>query len=268
MNNLEKNIFYAKNLQEIFYSLKNIKNLKLIEGATGLETLPEKSLSIINIPELKKISKHERYIEFGPATSLSQILNLGERHIPKILFDALSTIANPFVRNIATIGGNIMGDFWYHTLYAPLLALDARLELKTENETTYKSLVNFTGLKENQIISNIRLPLSDWDIEFFMRTGPESKITEESASFSFLALSEKNIITSIRIAFAGPFAFRNLEFESKLIGLKLPLNDKNIASIMEDAEFYFTKEKKDRKIKAVLESQFLNLLKYSLEHLK
>ena len=37
---------------------------------------------------------------------------------------------------------------------------------------------------------------------------------------------------------------------------------------MEDAEFYFTKEKKDRKIKAVLESQFLNLLKYSLEHLK
>ena len=27
MNNLEKNIFYAKNLQEIFYSLKNIKNL-------------------------------------------------------------------------------------------------------------------------------------------------------------------------------------------------------------------------------------------------
>ena len=138
MNNLEKNIFYAKNLQEIFYSLKNIKNLKLIGGATGLETLPEKSLSIINIPELKKISKHERYIEFGPATSLSQILNLGERHIPKILFDALSTIANPFVRNIATIGGNIMGDFWYHTLYAPLLALDARLELKTENETTYK----------------------------------------------------------------------------------------------------------------------------------
>ena len=268
MNNLEKNIFYAKNLQEIFYSLKNIKNLKLIGGATGLETLPEKSLSIINIPELKKISKHERYIEFGPATSLSQILNLGERHIPKILFDALSTIANPFVRNIATIGGNIMGDFWYHTLYAPLLALDARLELKTENETTYKSLVNFTGLKENQIISNIRLPLSDWDIEFFMRTGPESKITEESASFSFLALSEKNIITSIRIAFAGPFAFRNLEVESKLIGLKLPLNDKNIASIMEDAEFYFTKEKKDRKIKAVLESQFLNLLKYSLEHLK
>ena len=52
MNNLEKNIFYAKNLQEIFYSLKNIKNLKLIGGATGLETLPEKSLSIINIPEL------------------------------------------------------------------------------------------------------------------------------------------------------------------------------------------------------------------------
>ncbi len=264
----KKNIFYAKNIQEIFYNLKNIKNLQIIGGATGLKELPEKSMSIINIPELKKISKHERFIDFGPATSLSEILSLGERHIPKILYDALKTISNPFVRNIATLGGNILNTEYFHTLYAPLLALDAKLELKTESETIYKPLSSFEKLKPDQILSNIRIPLSEWDIDFFYRLGPESKITKDSASFAFLTLSEKNIINSIKIAFAGPFAFRNLEFESKLIGLKLPLSNKTIDSIMEDAEFYYSKETADFQTNKIFNFQFLNLLRFSLEHLK
>lgn len=265
--NKQKNIFYAKNIPEIFYNLKNIKDLKIIGGSTGIKELSDKSLSIINIPELKKISKYERFIDFGPATTLSEILELGERHIPKNLYEAIQTVANPFIRNIATLGGNILNPNYKFTLYAPLLVLDTKLELKTESETTYKSLNNFQELKPGQIITNIRVPLSEWDIELFFRLGPESIITEDSASFAFLVQSEKNIITSIKIAFAGPFVFRNLEFESKILGLTLPISNKNIEQIMEDAEFYYSKETKDKKLKELFHQQFINLLRYSLEHL-
>lgn len=263
----ECKVFYAKNLQELFSNLKNIQNLKITGATTQLKKLPEKFISTRNIPELKKISKHERFIDFGPATTLSEIEALGARHLPKILYNAITTVANPFVRNIATIGGNLCSRDFRHTLYAPLLALDTKLELKTETETNYVSLLNFEKFKPGQILTNIRVPLSDWDVELFYRTGPQNKITEDSASFAFVALSEKNIITTLKIAFAGKIVFRNLEFESKFLGLRLPISEKQISSILEEAEFYFDKSIQETEFRPILKYQFLNLLKFALNHL-
>lgn len=267
MKNKECTIFSARNISELFQQIKSIANLQLLGGCTLISQIPEKAISIKLIPDLRQISKHERYIDFGPGTTLSEILAIGERHLPKVLYEALKTIANPMIRNLATIGGNIYSFEQKQTLFAPLLALDAKLELKTKEETKYIPLQSFTPLPRGQIISNIRVPLSEWDVEIFCRVGPENQITENSASYAFLADTENNSIRNLRIAFAGKITFHSSELETKLIGIRLPLHKNDIEDFIKEASLEFDKITEKQSYNPILKRQFLNLIRYSLEQL-
>ncbi|MDE5899440.1 MAG: FAD binding domain-containing protein, partial [Treponemataceae bacterium] len=207
MQEPERSVFFARNLSELFYHMKTIAGLHIVGGCTRIRRLPEKSISTRTIPEMQQIVKHERYIEFGPGVALAEIEAVGERHLPKVLYEAVRGIANPFVRNIATIGGNICAETELAdasgtplrqklTLYAPLLALDARLELRSFTKTVSLPLQNFTRIPDGHILTNIRVPLNDWDVAVFRRFGPENKITRNSAAFTFLASTEKSTISS------------------------------------------------------------------------
>ena len=41
-----KSILFAKNLSELFFQLKNNKELNVVGGCTELDELPEKSISV------------------------------------------------------------------------------------------------------------------------------------------------------------------------------------------------------------------------------
>ncbi len=267
MDNTECNVFYARNLSELFYHIKTIANLKIVGACTTLDKMPKKTISTTNIPELKQIIKHERFIEFGPGATLSEILNLGERHLPKILTDSIKTIANPFVRNIATIGGNILHEKQKLTLYAPLMAFDSILEFKSPSETRNIPLTMFETIPAGFVLTKIRVPLRDWDISLFFRLGPENKITDTSASYTFLVDTEKGIINNIKIAFAGKITFRAKELENRLLGLRLPLSSKDIDFYIADAAFQFEKESEGIVYKPIIKQQYLNLIRYSIEQL-
>ena len=265
--NKETNIFYARNLNELFYQMKTIANLKIVGSCTAIKEMPEKMISTTLIHEFNHIEKHERYIEFGPSTTISEILALGERHLPKILIEAMKSIANPFVRNIATIGGNILDSENKNTLYAVLLALDSTLEFKSPNEIKYIKLQNFTEIPEKCVLTNIRVPLNDWDLEIFRRVGPAHKITDTSASFAFLTDSEKSIITNLKIAYSGKITLRCLSLENKMLGIKLPLKANDIEAYVEEAELEFRKAAGKTEYNPVLCRLFLNLMRYSFEQL-
>ena len=263
----ESKFFFARNEQDLFFQKKTIQSLQVIGGCTYLKHLPEKSISTTLIPELKQITKHERYIEVGPGVTLSELEELGERHLPKVLYDAIVQTANPFVRNIATIGGNIAAKGHKLSLFAPLLALGAQVELKSPQDTKIISFQNFTEIPEKRILRTIRIPLNDWDVALYFRLGPDHKITELSAGFAFLAASEKSALSSISIAFAGPFAFRCTSLENRLLGRRLPMNYDEIAGCIQEAENIFDTEANEKEYKPVLKKQFLNLVRYSLEQL-
>lgn len=261
------NIFYARNLSELFYQMKTISGLQIVGACTVIQDMPEKAISTILIKDFKHIQKHERFLEFGPGTSLSEILSLGERNLPKLLLEAIESVANPFVRNIATIGGNILNPDITCTLYGPLLALDASLEFKTSSETKYISLHNFSEIPEGYVLTNIRIPMNDWDLSIFKRLGPAGKLTEDSASFSFLADSEKSVITNIKISFSGKVTFRCLELENKMLGTRLPLAASEIGGYVEEAVAQFDKTAANTEYNPVLRQQFMNLVRYSFEQL-
>lgn len=267
---MNKQFLYAKNINELFSILKNNLGTTVVGGCTRIQELPQKSVSTRNIPDLCQINRHERYINIGPGTTLSTILDIGENHIPSVLYQAVNSIANPIIRNTATIGGNICAGLesgrQYLTLYAPLLALDAKLEFKSPIDTKNISLRSFDHIQENYILSNIKIPLVDSDIAIFRRIGPENTITPDSASYAFLVKTDKNTLISVQLAFAGPFKFFS-NLHNNLIGQRLPLNQNDLIKIEEMVKEEFAEASKDQMIGDEVRQQFFNLVRYSFEQL-
>jgi CO/xanthine dehydrogenase FAD-binding subunit len=275
MSDTKKIIYHAKNLNDAFYYLNSIANIKICAGATdeiwrNLKTknlnMPESTLSIKDIPELKIIQRHERYIEFGSCVTLSEIEKQGKTKLPPTMYEAISTIANPFIKNIATIGGNICNTKMHMTLYATLLALNAKLEFKNANETKNINFEKFKDIPEGMLLTKIRIPYDNWNTSIFQRTGPTNKITKDSASFVFLADTENGTLNSVSFAFTGFIKIKSNILENNIIGSRLPLSTKNITTMLEDAEAYFETIAMKNKIEynPMLKMQFLNLLRTTL----
>lgn len=266
-----KSFYFARNIPEIFQQMSSISNLSVLGGCTTFavqkKPFPEENLCIRNIEELKKLEKKERFLEIGSEVTLSELEALGKNNLPATVFEAVKSVANPFVRNLATIGGNLCAPDFFYTMYAPLLALDANLEFQSENGTSVMSMYKFQKVPENSILSKVRIPFYDWNVAIFKRVGPVNLIDENSASFVFLADSNKSQISQLKIAFAGIFRFRDTELENRLIGAHLPLSESTISEFMLEAESLFNSQARKAGANSILEKQFWNLLKYSLEQL-
>ncbi len=276
----EVSFYKADNIQDLLYYLKTVNNLKIYGGGTSLYKnnkeitveIENNSLFLSQCPECCFIDKKERYIDFGAGISLSKILKLGKNKIPNYFYEAIKTVANPLVRNIATLTGNICSENFYNTLYAPLLASDAKLEIRDFSEIKFITLAKLEKLNQGQAITKIRLPIEDWDIEIFERLGPTNEIIDVSASYTFLAKTQKDTLSDLRIAFCGKMKLRSQELEDQLIGSHLPIRKAAIENMLEiateiyDKELSYLGEEKEL-IHPMLKSQFLNLLKTSLEKL-
>lgn len=267
MENKNHNFLIANSISDIFYHLKNVQGLQIIGSCTGDDDIAEQCVTVRYIPELRITEKHERYIDFGPAVTIAEMLSLGQSNMPSVLYEALETIGSYQIRNIATLGGNICTKGIKKTLWAPLLALDARLEVKSQNSTKYIPFSKFDKIPQNYILTRIRVPIDEWQVAVFKRLGPKAIITPESAAFVFLVNTQKNKIADIKIVFAGNGVFRSLELENKIIGSKIPLDNKFISDLIEESDIIFSARFNNPFVNPILKAQFLNLLKYSLEQL-
>ncbi len=271
-------VINASTVQEVLYHLKNTQNLQIFAGATlskkhvhGVKIkLPSPCIFVGHIEELKEINRTERFIEFGSAVTINQILELGKTRIPYFLYEAASLIASHNVGNLATIGGNICNVSHRMSLFSPLLALDASLEFRSFSDSQIITLTKFTEVPKGFFLTKIRVPVLNWRTERYVKLGSPYEQNEKSASFTFLADSSKSsYLGDLRIAFAGEVAFRSQELENTLIGSRLPLTDKDCAMLVEKAsKLYDSETQKYEKEKNVfLKSQFLSLLEQSLDEL-
>jgi CO/xanthine dehydrogenase FAD-binding subunit len=267
MSKNNQTILIAKNLSDVFYHVKSTDTLQIFGGGTDTEQLQEKALTIRAIPELKGFDRHEHFIDFGPAITLSEMIAIGRTNQPAILYDALESIATPTIRNIATLGGNICAEGIKHTLWAPLLALDTRLEFRTQNEVKYIQMREFTEIPHGFVLTKVRVPTEVWEVAIFKRIGPSHLIANDSASFVFLADTDQSILANIRIVLTGNTVFRSLELENRIIGARLPLSQKTRETFIEQASLQFDQLVPERETKTIMKIQFLNLVRYSVGQL-
>lgn len=266
---MQKNstVFISKSVSDVFYHMKNVSEIQILAGCTQTRAVAEKSVSLREIPELNIVEKKERFIEFGSAVTISRMISIGGQKLPHVLAEALETIATEPVRNMGTLGGNICAQDTRHTLWAPLAVLNARLEMKSQNETIFIPFNRFTSVPEKHILTKVRIPLDEWEVEIFKRVGPSSIITPLSAGFAFLVDTQRGMIANIRIAYAGRMFFYSPEFENRIIGTRLPLSEKTTDLLIAEADALYDKQNTGDGCSPILKAQFLNLLRNSFEQL-
>ncbi|MEL3913031.1 FAD binding domain-containing protein [Treponema pedis] len=253
----KSNIYRARSLQEMQIMLKNISGVVPIAGATGflnnqtgdIIDLPQHLLDINQIPELKEIFKTERYFEFGAAVTLNEILDLGKKNIPPVLYSAIEKISNNSLRYLATIGGNIANAEASSGTFLPMLALDAKLEIRTGEEIEWVPFAKYIDTSYNEkrsssyVITKIRIPNESWTKNFYAKLDSHYNLSEDAASFLFLIRIQKNILSEMRLFFSSNRLIREKEFDNLLLGRSLPLPHREVLGIMEKAKQIFTVDK-------------------------
>lgn len=268
----------VKNISELYTLMQNVTDITPLAGTTGLLkncradrfVLPKSILLLKNIPELEAIVKRERFIEFGAAAALNTILELGEKNVPAILYQALSVASNPGIRSLATIGGNIAQAPMQSSSLIPLIALDSKIEIRTKKETFWMPLIRYcdessTDLRQHShVILRIRVPFEEWTISHYKRLGPIGHITDETASFVFLARMQKNILSDVKLLFGKTQLIKVKEFENLLTGKSLPIDRRSIGALMKETEAIF-KDTFDASDLSDFQKQcFLNLIEESM----
>jgi len=239
--------------QELFSAWNRFPEAVLYAGGTNLISkqdknilyLPPVFLSLDKIEELQKITRTEQYLEIGSMVKLNRVIRLG-KIVPEVLTLCLEKIAGTQLRNIATIGGNICATSRWLDLHAPLTALDAQYEFRNaSNATRWVSASRFHSpehamLEKHELLTRIRLPLHQWDYTIYKKFYQEDYFI--SNSLVFLARTQKNILSDIRVIYKGNAIFRNKDGEDILKGKYLPLNRKTSHDFIESWHKYLAEK--------------------------
>jgi len=217
MNNMQHYSPNTFNEYQKIYSEVTDKEVIVFAGGTdvmvGRLELPQDVaiIDISGIAELNGIEKKEDKIFIGSCTTLNEILHSHQiqKDIP-ILIKAIKTMASEQIRNRATIGGNIGNASPAGDTIAPLIVLEAKLEIfsPVSNEVRIipiKAL--FSGpcktiLKKGEIITKIVIPFSkNKDVFYYFRKiGQRNAMTITKASLSAIAKYSDSKIEWIKLS--------------------------------------------------------------------
>jgi len=244
MDVLLNRVFFPNSFNELF-SIWD-QNPSALPYAGGTVLLWKQSKTIIELPpiiicldnmqELQNITRTEHYLEIGSMVILNKIIRLG-KIVPGIICDCLENIGGVQLRNVATIGGNICCTTRLLDIPAPLVALDAQYELRSAqgsrwvSASRFHSEENYNTLEKREILTRIRLPIHRWDYSTYKKFYSEDMYNHKTVTF--LAKTQKNILSDIKVVCKGDTILRNKNAEGILIGSHLPLYRKIAADFVE-----------------------------------
>ncbi len=196
---------------------------------------PQSIACIAKIPELKKTTRTEQFMEFGSCTSLTGLLSLGPGILPHPLAQAIQSIGNPTIRNIATLGGNLASRRQFMDLWPFLVCMDAQVEIRNRTNSHWANLFYLADssskpfFPEKSILTRVRIPLVEYSNVFYRKIGGQGFPHHESAVFVCMAEIQQNKIESFRLVFSGTRVFRLQEVELSLFAKKITNNSRELA---------------------------------------
>lgn len=233
---------YARNPDSLLYAGGTEIIRRVQRGSRRVFAFPPKVIYLGNVQELNRISRSQRFLDIGSALDLSRILKLGRNVLPPVLFEPLSGIATPAVRNLATLGGNICVRSCRGDSLPALSVIDAQLELRTAGSTRWTSVGSFLNergrpeLRSGEILIRIRVPLEEWDFALFRKVGGSQRLEGDALSLAGVARFPKGRLEVLHFCLGGlkTPVLRVPGLESRLKNASVPVSTKLIDSLLTD----------------------------------
>jgi CO/xanthine dehydrogenase FAD-binding subunit len=208
--------YVPKTLQEgCEFLWKEEGNAKIIAGGTDLvvglrkgDLKPRYLIDITRIEELHPIREQNDFLSIGASVTHSQIVSSSLiQKSAKILAEAACQIGSPQIRNLGTIGGNIINASPAADTLPPLMVLDAMARvLSKEGERTIPLVQLFRGpyqthLKPNEILAEIRFRKLPSDMGWsFIRLARRNAMAIARMSVAVLLRKNKGCMEDVRIS--------------------------------------------------------------------
>ena len=168
---------------------------------------PEYILNIGFIDSLNGIKRQDNFLQIGPLTTMTTITasSLVREHAPS-LAHAAGVMGSPLIRQRATIGGNLCHASPAADTAAPLLALEAELELQNLQGNRPIPLNDFflepgkTALKNDEILTSIRIPVVKNRRDFYQRLSQRRALACVKVSVAGAAVVDNHHFQGVRIA--------------------------------------------------------------------
>jgi CO/xanthine dehydrogenase FAD-binding subunit len=184
------------------------------------------------IPELRGVEDHGDRIFLGGCSTHSSLLkeNLIRDRFP-ILAEGIRSIGSPHIRNMGTLGGNIVTASPAGDTLPPLYVLDAEIQLLGRASSRIVPIRDFilgpgrTDLREGEILGGVWLKKErPWQVSFFEKVGRRKALSISVVSLAaLLRVSDDGSIQEARLAWGsvGPTIVSSPEVERFLVGRSL-----------------------------------------------
>ncbi len=252
-------ILAPTNLSELLQTLKMHPDAELYAGGTHILTtrgtaylrLPEKVVTLHKVEELNRVTRTEKYIEFGAGVTLRRIVELGPKAFPEALYSAIRSLGPPGIENLATIGGNVCVSGRLMTLVPILYLLECRLELRSASGTRWVRIGQFhdaegnTRLQPGEVLTRLRISPGNWNRQAFKSFGTIYLPETNPLVFCGLAHLDNSVLADFRFAITThrPRIVRDRALEAELVGRKVPLAKRDhevieagIAGVMQEQQ--------------------------------
>ncbi len=205
----------------------------IVSGATDLGVrvnkglqLPEQLLDLNRLEELTHTEVTEGRLEIGARASWTSVEAAYRDLVPEF-HRVLNVFGSPQIRNVGTIGGNLINASPIADSLPFLHVMDAELELSSQAGTRTVNINNFYqgykkfDLRPGELLAKITVPLPDSaDLLGLYKVSRRRDLDISSFTAAIRLRLDGNTITQAAIAFGavGPIVLRARETEQFLMG--------------------------------------------------
>lgn len=276
-----KDIVKPSTIEEALRLKKSLTTSLFLAGGTDLilnikkNEITTKYLIDLNVvDDLKIISENELYIEIGSMVTFSELReNLIIRKYLNSLVNCAETMGSPQIRNMATIGGNIINAGPAADGIPCIMALDGILTFKSLDKVRNIACVDYfknysaERIKENELLTKLSIPKKSI-LSGFYKLGKRNSLAIARLSTSIVLNIENDIIKDISISLGavGRYPFRVEKTENLAKGKNISwLFDNEILTLLENEVVESIKGRKTMNFKKeAIKGVYKNALKRTL----
>ncbi len=229
----EGKVFIPLTLEEAVAAKTKFPEAYVISGATDLGVVKNKVslkhndfICINKIKELQCVKSKPNHWSIGAGVTMAQLQEVSEKAWPEFS-EFLGLFASPQIKNIATLGGNVMNASPVGDSLIFLLAMNAQLELYGLRGWRSVLIDQFfkdykvCDVKKDELLVRLEIPsLRPNEVLKLYKVSKRKDLDISTFSAAFSVVLENNIIQDIRIAMGGVAAIplRLKAIEEKLKG--------------------------------------------------